>query len=59
MVSAASMGLALTSGRTNDGRLTNYGFGWYLGIYQGCALPITRANGSAIILISAVISTGR
>jgi CubicO group peptidase (beta-lactamase class C family) len=35
LVSAASMREALTSGRTNDGKLTNYGFGWYLGVYEG------------------------
>jgi CubicO group peptidase (beta-lactamase class C family) len=35
LVSAASMQLALTSGRTNDGALTDYGFGWYIGVYEG------------------------
>ena len=29
------MQLALTSGRTNDGKLTDYGFGWYIGTYEG------------------------
>ena len=35
LVSADSRQLALTSGRTNDGKLTDYGFGWYIGIYEG------------------------
>jgi CubicO group peptidase (beta-lactamase class C family) len=35
LVSAASMGEALTSGRTNDGKPTNYGFGWMFGTYEG------------------------
>ncbi len=35
LVSEASMREALTSGRTNDGKLTDYGFGWYLGTYRG------------------------
>jgi CubicO group peptidase (beta-lactamase class C family) len=35
LVSEASMREALTSGRTNDGTLTNYGFGWMFGTYEG------------------------
>jgi CubicO group peptidase (beta-lactamase class C family) len=35
LVSEASMRLALTSGRTNDGAPTNYGFGWYFGAQDG------------------------
>jgi CubicO group peptidase (beta-lactamase class C family) len=35
LVSAASMQAAVTSGRTNDGALTDYGFGWYVGVYDG------------------------
>jgi CubicO group peptidase (beta-lactamase class C family) len=35
LISAASMREALTSGRTNDGTLTNYGFGWSLADYEG------------------------
>jgi CubicO group peptidase (beta-lactamase class C family) len=35
LVSAASMREALTSGKTNDGSLTDYGFGWYVGTYEG------------------------
>jgi CubicO group peptidase (beta-lactamase class C family) len=35
LVSAASMREALTSGKTNDGTSTNYGFGWYVGTYEG------------------------
>jgi CubicO group peptidase (beta-lactamase class C family) len=35
LVSAASMHVALTSGRTNDGALVDYGFGWYVGVYEG------------------------
>lgn len=35
LVSAASVREALTSGRTNDGTLTKYGFGWYVGTYEG------------------------
>jgi len=33
-VSAAGMREAVTSGRTNDGELANYGFGWYVGTYE-------------------------
>jgi len=35
LVTPASMDVALTSGRTNDGALTDYGFGWYIGEYEG------------------------
>jgi CubicO group peptidase (beta-lactamase class C family) len=35
LVSATSMEQALTSGRTNNGELTTYGFGWYVGTYEG------------------------
>jgi CubicO group peptidase (beta-lactamase class C family) len=35
LATEASMREALTSGRTNDGTLTNYGFGWMFGTYQG------------------------
>ena len=35
LVNEASMEEAFTSGRTNDGSLTNYGFGWALGTYDG------------------------
>jgi hypothetical protein len=35
LVSEASMRIALTSGHTNDGEATGYGFGWYLGTYKG------------------------
>ena len=35
LVTEASMREALTSGRTNDGERTDYGFGWYLGSYEG------------------------
>jgi CubicO group peptidase (beta-lactamase class C family) len=35
LIGEASMRQALTSGRTNDGRPTNYGFGWYLGACRG------------------------
>jgi CubicO group peptidase (beta-lactamase class C family) len=35
LVSPASMEIAITSGQTNDGELTNYGFGWYIGEYEG------------------------
>jgi len=35
LVSAASMQEALTSGRTNDGKPTGCGFGWYLGSDEG------------------------
>lgn len=35
LVSAASMQKALTSGRTTNGELTTYGFGWYVGTYEG------------------------
>jgi CubicO group peptidase (beta-lactamase class C family) len=35
LVSEAGMREAFISGRTNDGALTDYGFGWYLGSYEG------------------------
>jgi CubicO group peptidase (beta-lactamase class C family) len=35
LVSAAGMRDALTSGRTNDAKPTDYGFGWFLGVYEG------------------------
>jgi CubicO group peptidase (beta-lactamase class C family) len=35
LVSEASMEEAFTSGRTNDGHPTNYGFGWYLAAQDG------------------------
>ena len=35
LVSEARMREALTSGRTNDGEETGYGFGWYVGTYEG------------------------
>jgi CubicO group peptidase (beta-lactamase class C family) len=35
LISAASMREAMTSGRTNDGKSTNYGFGWYFGTDEG------------------------
>jgi len=35
LVREASMHEALTSGRTNDGAPTNYGFGWMFGTYEG------------------------
>jgi CubicO group peptidase (beta-lactamase class C family) len=35
LVSPAHMQEALTSGRTNDGKTTGYGFGWYIGVHEG------------------------
>jgi CubicO group peptidase (beta-lactamase class C family) len=35
LVSEASMREALTPGRTNDGRETEYGLGWYVGVLNG------------------------
>jgi CubicO group peptidase (beta-lactamase class C family) len=35
LISKVRMEQALASGRTNDGNLTNYGFGWYLGNQDG------------------------
>jgi CubicO group peptidase (beta-lactamase class C family) len=46
LVSAASLREAFTSGRTNDGRPTNYGFGWYFGEYQG--MPFADHEGAWI-----------
>jgi hypothetical protein len=34
LISEASMREALTSGRTNEGKRTECGFGWYLGTYN-------------------------
>lgn len=38
VVSAASMREALTSGRTNDGAQTHYGFGWFVGDDNGAPM---------------------
>jgi D-alanyl-D-alanine carboxypeptidase len=46
LVGADSMRIALTSGRTNDGKLTGYGFGWYIGSYQG--MPFADHDGEWI-----------
>lgn len=46
LVSAASMREALTSGRTNDGAPTNYGFGWMFGTYEG--MPFAEHEGEWI-----------
>jgi CubicO group peptidase (beta-lactamase class C family) len=35
LITAASMREAMTSGSTNDGKQTNYGFGWYFGTDEG------------------------
>jgi CubicO group peptidase (beta-lactamase class C family) len=35
LLGEAGMQQVLTSGRTNDGALTGYGFGWFLGTEQG------------------------
>jgi CubicO group peptidase (beta-lactamase class C family) len=35
LIDEASLRQAMASGQTNDGSPTNYGFGWYLGAYQG------------------------
>ena len=35
LVSTAGMREAMTSGRTNDGEPTNYGFGWFFGTDEG------------------------
>jgi CubicO group peptidase (beta-lactamase class C family) len=35
LVRPASMREALRSGYTNDGKPTNYGFGWFVGVYEG------------------------
>ena len=35
LVGAAGLHETMTSGRTNDGKPTNYGFGWYLGVDEG------------------------
>ena len=46
LVSEASMREALTSGQTNDGNDTHYGFGWYLGAYEG--MPFADHEGAWI-----------
>jgi len=38
LVSKASLDEAFTSGATNDGAPTKYGFGWYLGTWEGIDL---------------------
>jgi CubicO group peptidase (beta-lactamase class C family) len=46
LVSADSMRIALTSGHTNDGKPTGYGFGWYIGNYEG--MPFADHDGEWI-----------
>jgi len=46
LVSQASMREALTSDQTNDGNDTHYGFGWYLGAYEG--MPCADHQGAWI-----------
>lgn len=46
LVSPASMREALTSGRTNDGNATGYGFGWMFGTYEG--MPFAEHEGEWI-----------
>jgi len=46
LVGAAAMREALTGGRTNDGKATNCGFGWYLGAYNG--MPLADHEGAWI-----------
>jgi CubicO group peptidase (beta-lactamase class C family) len=46
LVGEAGMREALTSGQTNDGSRTNYGFGWYLGTYEG--MPFADHEGAWI-----------
>jgi CubicO group peptidase (beta-lactamase class C family) len=46
LISEASMREALTSGQTNYGNRTGYGFGWYLGTYDG--MPLADHQGTWI-----------
>jgi len=46
LISEASMREALTSGQTNCGDRTGYGFGWYLGTYDG--MPLADHQGTWI-----------
>jgi CubicO group peptidase (beta-lactamase class C family) len=46
LVSAAGMRQIFTSGRTNDGSRTDYGFGWRFGDYQG--MPFAEHDGAWI-----------
>ena len=46
LVGAASVREAFTSGRTNDGNSTDYGFGWYFGAYQD--MPFADHEGAWI-----------
>jgi len=46
LVGAASVREAFTSGRTNDGTNTNYGFGWSFGLCQG--MPFADHEGAWI-----------
>jgi CubicO group peptidase (beta-lactamase class C family) len=46
LVGAASLREAFTSGRTNDGNSTNYGFGWSFGTYNG--MPFADHEGAWI-----------
>jgi CubicO group peptidase (beta-lactamase class C family) len=43
LVGAAAQREALTPGRTNDGKFTEYGLGWYLADYEG--MPLAEHKG--------------
>lgn len=46
LVSEAALREAFTGSRTNDGNGTDYGFGWYIGTYQG--MPFVDHHGEWI-----------
>jgi CubicO group peptidase (beta-lactamase class C family) len=46
LVSAAAMREVFTGGRLNDGQITNYGLGWYIGTYEG--MPFADHEGAWI-----------
>ena len=46
LVSAAALREAFTGARLNDGQITNYGFGWYIGTYEG--MPFAGHEGEWI-----------
>ena len=56
LVSAASMREALTSGRTNDGKLTDYGFGWYLRRLRGHAVCRSPGRMDRLLLLHLPLS---
>jgi CubicO group peptidase (beta-lactamase class C family) len=53
LVGAAALREAVTPGRTNDGKFTEYGLGWYLADYEG--MPLAEHKGEWIGFYSYIV----